>query len=68
VRLEHVQPREAGRLRGEGAVVVHRFRHRQAVHAAQREVVLAVAGRDVDEAVPASVVTKPPGSSGTSKP
>ena len=50
VRLVDVQAGEAGRLRGEGAVALHRLRHRQAVRAAEREVVLAVAGGDVDEA------------------
>ena len=48
--LNTCRPDEARRLRGEGAVVVDRFRHWQAVGAAEREIVLAMAGGDVDEA------------------
>ena len=49
-RLEHVQALEAGHLRGVGAVLGHRVRHLEAVACTQLEIVLAVAGGDVDEA------------------
>ena len=50
MRLEDVLAGEARGLRGEGAVVVHRLRHRQAMRAAEVEIVLAMAGGDMDEA------------------
>jgi hypothetical protein len=50
MRLEDVQAGEARRVHGEGAVVVDGLRDGQVVRAAEVEVVLAMAGRDVDEA------------------
>ena len=50
VRLEDVQAHKTRGMGGEGAVIVHRLRDRQAMGAAEREVILAMARRDVDEA------------------
>ena len=48
--LEHVQAGEARRRLGVGAVLGHRVGHLEPVPGTQLEIVLAVAGRDVDEA------------------
>ena len=47
MRLEDMQALKPRRVMGEGAVVVHGFRDRQVVCAAQIEVILTMARRDM---------------------
>jgi hypothetical protein len=67
MRLEDMQAFKARRVMGEGAVIIDGLRDRQVMRAAQIEVILTMARRDMHKTRAGFGGDKITGSSGTSK-